>query len=211
MTPKNREELLEEIADGMADYDCDWQAQDSPGQWMYDRCAYYVLEKLEKAGLAIVPKEPTEAMVSTLGASSIEVESYRDMLDASPFRAKLDWYYAETDDEQKALEAAKQAPSEFFAEHGSRIEPQDRLTIECRAYHAAMTEGGIWISREDLADLSNDAYKWLSDKAEEEKVMADIAFEESVGSIAVDMPALEIRCFVDRLRAELEGNHDKND
>ena len=60
-----------------------------------------------------------------------------------------DWYYAETKDEQKALEAAKQAPSEFFAEHGSHIEPQDRLTIECRAYHAVMTEGMVLVSRED--------------------------------------------------------------
>jgi len=61
-----------------------------------------------------------------------------------------DWYYAETQDEQKALEAAKQAPSEFFAdEHGSHIEPQDRLTIACRAYHAAMIEGMVLVSRED--------------------------------------------------------------
>ena len=101
--------------------------------------------------------------------------------------------------EQKALE-------QFLREYRANYDFDPNIGDAFRGgWSAAMTEGGVWISREDLADLSNDAYKWLSDKAEKEKVMADIAFEESVGSIAVDMPALEIRCFVDRLRAKLAG------
>ena len=103
------------------------------------------------------------------------------------------WYYAETQDEQKALEAAKWAPSEFFAEHGSRIEPQDRLTIECRAYHAAMTEDGVWISKEDAEAFAS--VKWKSTDKD------NMEFSATTTCYVMD----RLRPAISRLLAKLDG------
>jgi hypothetical protein len=72
MTPKNRDELAWAISTAL--------------RYQGREMGESVIAALDAAGLAIVPKEPTEAMVSTFGASSIEVAFYRAMLEASPFK-----------------------------------------------------------------------------------------------------------------------------
>jgi len=109
--------------------------------------------KFEGPGAGLPPTEQTQVSTAPGASDGPALKcpnpECKNGYDGKRRVGSWDWYYAETRDEQKALEAAKHAPSEFFAEHGSRIEPQDRLTIECRAYHAAMTEGMVLVSRED--------------------------------------------------------------
>lgn len=79
MTPKNRDQLARLL----------WQVSASSIGSVAEQ-GEQIMRDLDAAGLAIVPKEPTEAMVSTLGASSIEVAFYRAMLEESPFKEDTD-------------------------------------------------------------------------------------------------------------------------
>jgi hypothetical protein len=89
MTPKNREELVGMLTRGFATSGVAFWTDATTGE---------LLDALDAAGLAIVPKEPTPKMYEQAFASSFEWENkgremspancYRAMLEASPYRGK---------------------------------------------------------------------------------------------------------------------------
>ena len=89
MTPKNLEELVLVMRDTIADF-----AFTDDNRTL----AHAIIEDLDAAGLAIVPKEPTPKMYEQAFASSFGWENkgwemspancYRAMLEASPYRGK---------------------------------------------------------------------------------------------------------------------------
>jgi hypothetical protein len=97
--------------------------------------------------------------------------------------------------EQKALEAARE-----FA-HNSAMAAEDQLyprpfgqedfeNALMRKFHAAMTEGGVWISREDARHIVT---------------MSDYTHYGHSATCGDPLAEKEV---CDRLRAKLEGNHD---
>ena len=93
MTPKNREELIGMLTRGFATSGVAFWTDATTGE---------LLDALDATGLAIVPKEPTDAMVAATCGPVVyhtprnhydiarAIAKYRAMLEASPFRAKLD-------------------------------------------------------------------------------------------------------------------------
>jgi hypothetical protein len=83
MTPKNREELVGMLTRGFATSGVAFWTDATTGE---------LLDALDAAGLAIVPKEPTEDQVwagrtGSLGSDLVGINSsYRAMLEASPFK-----------------------------------------------------------------------------------------------------------------------------
>jgi hypothetical protein len=83
MTPKNREELIGMLTRGFATSGVAFWTDATTGE---------LLDALDAAGLAIVPKEPTEDQVwagrtGSLGSDLVGINSsYRAMLEASPFK-----------------------------------------------------------------------------------------------------------------------------
>jgi hypothetical protein len=89
MTPKNREELIGMLTRGFATSGVAFWTDATTGE---------LLDALDAAGLAIVPKEPTEAMVAATCGPVVyhtpgnhydiarAIAKYRAMLEASPFK-----------------------------------------------------------------------------------------------------------------------------
>jgi hypothetical protein len=83
MTPKNREELVGMLTRGFATSGVAFWTDATTGE---------LLDALDAAGLAIVPKEPTKQMRATTDGKQVlftrwdNTEAYRAMLEASPFK-----------------------------------------------------------------------------------------------------------------------------
>ena len=91
------------------------------------------------------------------------------------------------DDDKDALEAAKKARWETGEWCGDSVE---QFEAGWYAYHAAMTEGGVWISREDA--------RYIVTMADYTRIVRT--------AVAGDTFAEKEVC--DRLRSKLDGNHD---
>ena len=96
--------------------------------------------------------------------------------------------------EQKALEAGYCAVFKS-PEQGVR----QCFDAAMRAHNAAMTEGGVWVSKEDAEAFAS--VKWKSTDKD------NMEFSATTTCYVMD----KLRPAISRLRAKLEGNHDKND
>jgi hypothetical protein len=79
MTPANREELVGMLTRGFATSGVAFWTDATTGE---------LLDALDAAELAIVPKEPDAEMVSAVRMGDSPSAAYRAMLEASPFRRK---------------------------------------------------------------------------------------------------------------------------
>jgi hypothetical protein len=84
MTPKNRNELADLIENMPMKQERITRPQ------LGKRMAEQLLEGLDAAGLAIVPKEPTEAMLEAGEGCAAIAYAYDLMLEASPFKEDTD-------------------------------------------------------------------------------------------------------------------------
>ena len=100
---------------------------------------------------------------------------------------------------QKALEAAIEAASSDDSCRLRHYTPDEAYARQvgagARAYHAAMTEGGVWISREDAAFIADSLETTAPLIA---KVCTPEGFTAKERSLSIAA----------RIRAKLEGNHD---
>jgi hypothetical protein len=95
MTPKNREELARALFPEPFEGQPAMDVSDYARRFDQQQAGYRtdaILRLLDAAGLAIVPKEPTEDQVwagrtGSLGSDLVGINSsYRAMLEASPFK-----------------------------------------------------------------------------------------------------------------------------